>query len=159
MEWVDKILQHPNYIKYLELNADAEKERAFCHHDLQHALDVARVAFILSLENGYNLRKELICAAALLHDVAKWKQYKEKVDHAVEGAILAQEILKDIGMEEQDSSLILDAIRSHRIKGKKASRLGEVLYLGDKSYRICVQCDMIKECNRFNDEKQPVLEY
>lgn len=159
MELIDKILCHPDYIMYLELNTEAEKERTYCHHNIQHALDVARVAYIIALENGYNLKKELIYTAALLHDIAKWKQYKEKVDHAAEGAALAWEILKDIGMEEQDTWMIVDAIRSHRIKGEKTSLLGEVLYKADKDCRLCVKCGRIKKCNRFDNGKQPVFEY
>lgn len=159
MEMVNKILKHPKFIKYLELNAEAEIERKFCHHDLQHAVDVARIAYIIALENKFNLSKDIIYAAALLHDVAKWKQYKEKVDHASEGAVLAEEILKDVGMNAQDAELIMDAIRSHRTKGKNNSPLSMVLYAADKACRLCSKCDMIGECNWFEDGTPPDLQY
>ncbi|MHB1393541.1 MAG: HD domain-containing protein [Clostridia bacterium] len=159
MEIVDKILKHPKFSKYLKLNAKAEKKRKFCRHDLQHAVDVARVACIIALENKFDLSKDMIYAAALLHDIAKWKQYNEKVDHAMEGAVLAKEILKDTGMNVQEAELILDAIRSHRTIGENNSPLSMVLYTGDKACRLCIQCGMIDECNRFEDGKQPDFQY
>lgn len=159
MEWVDKILQHPKFNEYLALNAREEEQRRLCRHDLQHALDVARVAYIISLEKGFPLSKEMIYVAALLHDIAKWKQYREKVDHAPEGAVLAEKILEDIGIRGTEAEMILDAIRSHRRKGEKGTPLSEVLYAGDKTCRLCIRCEGIGECNRFEHGEQPVLEY
>lgn len=159
MEIVDKILEHPKFIAYLKLNAEEEKQRKLCHHDLQHALDVARVAYIISMEKGLNVDKELIYIAALLHDIAKWKQYQENVDHALESAILAEEILSDIGVKELDAEMILEAIRSHRSKDQKTTALSEVLYSGDKACRLCTTCEDIKECNRFQNGEKPMLKY
>jgi len=159
MEMTNKILRHPEFIRYLELNAKAERERKFCRHDMGHAIDVARVAYIIALENKYNLDRDIVYAAALLHDIAKWKQYSEGVDHASEGSILAGQILKDVGMNAQDAELILDAIQSHRTKGKSNSPLGMVLYAGDKACRLCSQCSVIGECNRFEGVLLPELQY
>jgi len=154
VELVNKILQNPKFIEYIKLNAKEEKQRKFCHHDLQHALDVARVAYMVSMEKGLNIDKEMIYIAALLHDIAKWKQYREKVDHALEGAILAEEILKDIGVNEQQTEMIQDAIRNHRNKGERTTSLSQVLYTGDKACRLCIACKSINECNRFENGEQ-----
>jgi len=159
MELVQRILQHPKYKEYLKLNAEAEKDRKFCCHNLQHALDVARVAYIISLENSYNLSKEIIYITALLHDIAKWKQYSEKTDHAEAGAVLAEGILRDIGVQDKDIEMIKDAIKNHRRKDEKVSDLSKVLYDADKSCRICVECEAINECKRFKDGKKPALFY
>ncbi|MDF2985337.1 MAG: putative domain HDIG-containing protein [Eubacterium sp.] len=159
MDLVNNILKHPKFIEYIGLNKAREVERIFCHHNLQHALDVARVAYIIALENRYDLSKEIIYAAALLHDIAKWKQYKEKVDHASEGAVLAGEILEDLNTNIEDTEMILDAIRSHRIKGRGTSTLSIVLYAGDKSCRPCIDCNMVKECDWYIDGKEPELLY
>lgn len=159
MDIVDKILVHPKFIKYLKLNEEEEKERKFCHHDLQHAIDVARVAYIIALENNFGLSKEIIYTAALLHDIAKWKQYREKLDHSVEGSALAKEILNDVDMDIHDTELILEAISNHRSKGEDKSPLSRVLYAGDKACRLCIECDMVDECNWFVDGKQPSFEY
>lgn len=159
MEMANKILKHPKFIKYLELNAKAERDRRFCCHDLQHAVDTARVAYIIALENKFNLSRDIIYSAALLHDIAKWKQYSSKADHALEGAVLAEQILKDVDMNAQDSELILDAIRSHRTGGENNSPLGMVLYAGDKACRLCSRCAVIHECNRFDGALLPDLQY
>lgn len=159
MEQIDRILEHPDFIKYMELNEEAEKDREFCHHDLTHAVDVARTAYILVLENGYALSKELVYTAALLHDVGRWRQYRDNVDHAMESVVLSEPILKDIGIKEDDRKLILDAIGAHRAKGEKSSLLGEVLYEADKACRLCVNCRVLKDCNRFDGLKKPELKY
>ena len=159
VELVDEILKHPKFQRYLEQNSEEEVHRKLCHHDLQHALDVARVAYIISMEKGLNVNKEIIYVTALLHDIAKWKQYQEKVDHASEGANLAEEILRDIGVEKLEAESILEAIRSHRLKVKQSSVLSELLYDGDKACRLCINCKGIKECNRFQKGEQPVLKY
>lgn len=159
MELAEKILRHPKYIEYLALNKGEETHRKFCRHNLQHALDVARVAYIISLEKGYGLDKEIIYVTALLHDIAKWKQYRTKVDHASEGAALALEILEDIGIDGSHVPTILDAIRSHRTKGPRESLLSEVLYDSDKSCRLCINCKGIAGCNRFLNGEKPELMY
>ncbi len=159
MESVQRILDHPQFKKYMELNSQAEKDRKFCRHDIQHSLDVARVAYIIALENKYNLDKEIIYIAALLHDIAKWKQYSQKADHATEGAVLAREILVDLNLSKDDAAMILDAIANHRKKEGHSTPLSKVLYAGDKSCRQCVNCSMVEECNWFINGSTPVLNY
>ena len=65
MERIDKILQHKKFQKYVKKNKKKEMNRIFCHHDLVHFLDVARIGWIL------NLDKELLYGAALLHDIGR----------------------------------------------------------------------------------------
>lgn len=45
---------------------------------MSHLLDVARIAYIRNLEKGYGFRKDVIYAAAVLHDIGKALQYEEK---------------------------------------------------------------------------------
>lgn len=159
MEIADQILKHPRYIAYMNFNAEAEKDRIYCKHNLQHVLDVARVSYIISLEKGLLIPKELIYAAALLHDIAKWKQYRDGTDHAEEGAKLAKEILRDCGISGKDAEEIMDAIKTHRRRDTKKSPLGTVLYEGDKACRPCVCCKSMDSCNRFLNGEEPVFKY
>ena len=46
MQRIWKIYEHPLFIEGLVKNKDAEKERIFCHHDMNHFLDVARLMYI-----------------------------------------------------------------------------------------------------------------
>jgi putative nucleotidyltransferase with HDIG domain len=159
MEIVDKILAHPQFQAYLAKNAEAEVDRLYCHHDFQHALDVARVGYCMVLEQQLPIKKEILYATALLHDIAKWKQYESGVDHAQEGALLAGEILSDIGLDEETTREILAAIRTHRVKDCEKSMLGEILYKSDKVSRSCVICPKIETCKRFHKGQTPTLQY
>ena len=60
---------------------------------MSHLLDVARIAYIRNLEKGYGFRKDVIYAAAVLHDIGKALQYEEKVPHEIAGERIAGEIL------------------------------------------------------------------
>jgi uncharacterized protein len=161
MKYANKILQHPKFQEYIQKNAIAEKDNkwGYCNHDIQHAIDVARVAYIMSLEKSLDLDKDIIYSTALLHDIAKWLQHQNGSDHAVEGAALAQKILYDIGMDSQTTALITDAIRSHRVDDPNAAPLNKVLYDADKSCRMCVLCSSIEGCKRFKDGQAPTLMY
>jgi putative nucleotidyltransferase with HDIG domain len=159
MELTDKILGNGRYWQWLRRNASCEQDRSFCIHDFQHALDVARVAYLLVLERSLPLEKDLVYATALLHDVAKWKQYEQGTDHAVEGAVLAGQLLAEIGAEPQTRQAIMDAISTHRDAHGTKSSLGAVLYESDKKCRPCVACPEIGRCKRFADGKKPHLDY
>ncbi len=46
---------------------------------------MARIAYIRNLEEGLGFDKEMIYAAAVLHDIGKSLQYEEKVPHEIAG--------------------------------------------------------------------------
>ena len=79
MDRVNAVICHPLYLEYYHRLERAEKERIFCRHQMSHLLDVARIAYIRNLEKGYGFRKDVIYAAAVLHDIGKALQYEEKV--------------------------------------------------------------------------------
>ena len=128
MERVWKIYSHPRYQECLGKNQAAEEGRSLCRHNLQHFLDVARLAYIFSMERKYQVKKEFIYASALLHDIGKWRQYTEKIPHEKASAQIAEEILEDAGFGQKERGCILQAILNHR-KEERADRLSEILYL------------------------------
>ena len=81
MERVNRILSHPLYREYYGKLERLEKDRKFCRHQMGHLLDVARIACIRNLEEGLGLDKEIIYAAAVLHDIGKSLQYEKKIPH------------------------------------------------------------------------------
>ena len=81
MERVNRILEHDGYQECLRKNETAEKDRRFCRHDMAHFLDVARIAWILNLQEEAGAEQELIYAAALLHDCGRWRQYEDGTPH------------------------------------------------------------------------------
>ena len=90
MEKVQKLYRHPLYRECLEKNKKAEETRIFCKHGMEHFMDVARIAYILSVDRAYAVSKEIIYAAALLHDIGKWKQYEDGTPHEKASADLAE---------------------------------------------------------------------
>lgn len=96
MEIIDTIRKHPLYKEHYGKLQELEKGRVFCHHDMAHFLDVARIAHIHNLERDLKIRKEVIYAAALLHDIGKDRQYTEKIPHERASAEIAEQILNDV---------------------------------------------------------------
>lgn len=155
---VNRILSDPVYREYIEKNKKAEKDRIFCHHDIGHFLDVARIAVILNLKEGYGIDEQLIYAAALLHDIGRWKQYETGEDHAAVSALLAGPILSSCGFFDEDSDLIISAISTHRDKNVKDDKtLNGLLYRADKLSRACFSCDAKKLCDWKKDKKNLTL--
>lgn len=154
---VQNIYRHPLFAECLEKNRLAEVERIFCTHDMEHFLDVARLAYIFSMEREYGIAKEEIYAAALLHDIGKWRQYEEQIPHERAGALLAESILRDTGFDEEECARILAAILNHRRENTEcadaAGKLAEVLYDADKISRNCFACRAEKECD-WSDAKK-----
>ena len=106
-ERINRILTHPSYIEYVSQNAEKEQDRVFCHHDMGHFLDVARLAEILNLTEAYGQDAELIYAAALLHDIGRHIQYETGEDHALVSARMAPAILKDCGFMQEEAEQIV----------------------------------------------------
>ncbi len=160
MERLDRILRHPLYQKYVMANEEAEVDRPFCHHDMGHFLDVARIGRILNLEEGLGLNVELLYAAALLHDIGRHVQYADGTPHEIASARLAPQILEDCGFALEERELILEAILSHRDKSVAEEKsLRGLLYRADKASRPCFACKMEGTCNWKNGKKNLTLRY
>lgn len=161
MERVQAIYRHPYFQKCLEKNQKAEETRIFCKHHLEHFLDVARLAYIFSMERGYPIQKEEIYAAGLLHDIGKWQQYSDGTPHEKASADIGEKILRETGFEEAERRRILTAILSHRknrmesdtAESMAGKQLAEVLYDADKLSRACYLCPAEGECN-WSEEKK-----
>ena len=151
---VESIRRHPLYKEWsLRLNK-AERSRRFCLHQISHQLDVARIAYIRSLERRLSFRKEVIYAAAMLHDIGKAAQYETGEPHEIAGARIATDILNDIsGFSALEKTAIVAAIAQHRHYSEDSSPLGKLLFEADKASRPCFACSMRQECT-WSPEKQ-----
>ncbi len=148
MSAIERIRLHPEYRKRLSRLSELEADREFCCHGMAHLLDVARVAYILNLERGLGFSREIVYAAALLHDVGKGEQYETGAAHDVVGAEIARGILADTGdfsLEEQNA--IVRAVREHRRPSLEASALGALLCEADKASRACYECPAREGCS------------
>lgn len=159
-ERINQILQNKAYLLYREKISLHEAGRVFCHHDMGHFLDVARIAMILNGKEGYGIEDEMIYAAALLHDIGRWQQYETGEDHALASAHLAPEILNTCGFSEAEQEKIVSAIVAHRDGSVMEQRnLNGLLYRADKLSRPCFACPQQEACNWKGEKKNLLLRY
>lgn len=160
MEKIDKILNSDLFKGYISENAKEEKKRQFCKHDMGHAMDVARIAWILNLEEETGVTKDVVYATALLHDIGRHLQYRDGIPHEQASATLALEILEECGFGETECKEIIHAISSHRNKEMmKVNDLAGIIYRADKMSRPCYACRVEKDCNWKQDKKNMMIKY
>lgn len=150
MKIIESIRKHALYAEYYDKLRVSEKNRIFCCHQMEHLMDVARIAYIINLEQQMNLRKEVIYAAALLHDIGKYRQYAEGIPHEIASAEIAGQILEDLpedAFTEEEKQDILQAILGHRQARQDMAKLERLLYISDKKSRLCFACPAERECN------------
>src|SRR5699024_6500910 len=97
MERVNKILKHPIFLREQQRIKAFEKNRIDCGHQSEHLLDVARIGWIMILEEKQNIEKSVFYAAALLHDIGRAVQYETGEPHQLAGILLAGQVLEDCG--------------------------------------------------------------
>lgn len=160
MPRVDAVWRHPRYQEELARIERLEQEREFCRHGLPHLLDVARLAWIVNLEEGLGLARDCVYAAALLHDIGRGVQAACGVPHDEAGARLAAEILGTVEPDQQFSSKeqeqIVEAVRGHRGHGADTaseSALARALVLADHASRACYACAARDACHWSDEEK------
>lgn len=159
MNKVNSILNNEKFREYLNKNNEAEKERKFCSHNLQHFIDVGRIAYIMALEKNLEVNKEIVYATALLHDIGRWMQYNEGVPHEIASYKLAQDILVECGFNEKERTMISSAILNHRKKGNEVGTFEHIFYLSDKLSRSCFNCQVVDECNWSEQKKNYKITY
>ena len=157
MKRVNAIYRHPLYQTYYRRLEEAEQGRIFCRHQMTHLMDVARIAYIRNLEEVLGLDREVIYAAAVLHDIGKVLQYEEGIPHEITGEKIAAEILDGLAGEnafsETEKAMILTAIRGHRKLRDEPEVLERLLYESDKASRMCFACPADPQCD-WNEEKK-----
>ena len=154
MERVNRILRQKAFQKHLEKNEVAEKNRVFCHHDMAHFLDVARIAMIFNLREELGIPQDVVYGAALLHDIGRHEQYETGTPHEAASARIAPDILADCGYSPEEIGEIAEAIALHRDSETSVRRdLAGILYRADKASRACFACKASGECNWKEDKK------
>lgn len=136
----------------LEIEA-LEKHREFCMHDLRHFLDVARIMYIINLENIFNIPKYVIYATALLHDIGRAEQYENGTPHDIASVQIAENILLQCNYDTKEINEILEAIGEHRNNTENLNGLSYLLYKCDKLSRNCIYCKATYNCNWKEEQK------
>lgn len=153
MRKCSRILRNEKYLKILSQTEEAEKDRIYCNHGINHLMDVARAAYIINLENKLDIRKELIYGAALMHDIGRYAQYTEGIHHHKAGAEIAEEILPECGFTADETKQIADAVKCHRKNSGRIKTLSDVIAAADKQTRMCMVCGAADTCKWSDDEK------
>ena len=106
------------YSKIEKIKKDYPVNHGFTH--IQNVIKNAlRIAEVFGLNNK---EKELLLIACTLHDIG---YIDSRDNHALNGAILAREYLKNNKFSNEDINVICDAIRNHG--GKKAEDFIDVI--------------------------------
>ena len=118
-----------------ELIIGAQKQLdalGYTEHSQRHVSIVSNRAGRILETLGYDKHRiELAKIAGYLHDIGNGVN---RVDHAHSGAILAYNILKDMGMDIKDRMEIMSAIGNHdEATGTAVSDISAALILADKS--------------------------
>ena len=158
MDRVNQIWKHPLYQTELNKLQLLETDREFCRHTPEHFLDVARLAYIRALEENYSVSKELIYCTALLHDIGRARQYEDGTPHDEAGAVIAEQILKELGFSPEEIQAIVSAIRGHRAETNQTI-LGQLIYRADKKSRNCFSCKAEPECYWSSAKKNMTIQY
>ena len=165
MKRLESIYRDEYWLRCMKEIECAEVNRIYCKHDFTHLMDVARIAYILSVEEALCIQKDVIYAAALLHDIGRSKEYTDGVPHDEAGAIIAEEILKRSSYSDEEREAIISAVHGHRghYEPEETSglieRLSYVIKRADKESRLCLSCDARATCKWPDDKKNLIIKY
>ena len=141
-----------------ELIVGAQKQLnvlGYTEHSIRHITIVSNRAAEILRELEYpQERIELAKIAGYMHDIGN---SVNRVDHAHSGAILAYEILKDMGMDVKRRTEIMMAIGNHDEQtGTAVSDISAALILADKSD---VHRDRVVNTNMSTFDKHDKVNY
>ncbi|MGL4569791.1 MAG: HD domain-containing protein [Clostridium sp.] len=158
MNKINEILKSSTFINNMKKLEELEKDREFCTHGLNHSLDVARIAYIKSLEDNLGFSKDVIYAVALLHDIGRVLQYEKGIPHHEGSVILSKEILKETSYEDEEIELIIGAIENHR-NNDELNSFNKFICECDKLSRNCFNCKSYKDCHWDSNKKNDLINY
>lgn len=167
MDRYNKITNNEIFVQKMEELTRLEADRIFCRHGMDHLVDVARIAYIKSLEECKGLlTKDIIYGAAFLHDIGRVDEYTTGVSHDEASSKLGAVILPQCGYNSKETALICCAIKGHRgfenegnqqvsgnIGVKELDYLSEIIHYGDKHSRRCMDCEAKDLCKWPEDKK------
>lgn len=151
MERVNRILKKEKFRQYIDTVEIIERERIYCRHGLEHCINVARITMLLAYEENVELDKELVYAAAVLHDIGR---SSPNAEHHKKSAELAEPILKVCGFSLAEREKIEDVIENHGNSGVAEEKsFRGLFYRADKLSRSCYGCKAAAFCYWDDDKK------
>jgi len=129
---LDDVIAERRAVIYVEA-ADAVMEAiGYTEHGPRHAKRVGKVARQILQDLGYDDRlPELAAIAGYFHDVGN---VINRTDHAHSSALMALQILTDLGMNPRELGMVMSAIGHHdELDGEPVSPVSAAVILADKS--------------------------
>lgn len=129
---VDRVREHAFVLPYLHAANMHLKMLGYTEHGLRHAGMVGYLAANVLTRLGYPARQvELASIAGLLHDIGN---LINREMHGQTGALLAKDILVDLGMPIMEVIDVMGAIGNHEEeRGHAISPIAAALILADKA--------------------------
>ena len=119
--------------KYQKIEEIVAKELSCSAHAMEHVIRVYNLCLHLAkCESSVDL--DALKTAALLHDIARVKEFNDKtgsIDHSALGAEMADKILRTLGHSEQKIAHVKHCIAAHRFRGKVEPQTKEAKILFD----------------------------
>lgn len=143
---LDDIVGDGRAVVYVEAADFVMEAMGYTEHGTRHAKRTAKVARNVLLELGYNERlPELAAIAGYFHDAGN---VVNRNDHAHSSALMALQILADLGMPARDIGMVMSAIGHHdESDGAPVSPVSAAVILADKT-------DVHRTRVRLTDPKQ-----
>jgi uncharacterized protein len=123
-------MQRDMYLKIEEYMLSCMNDGA---HDCQHIYRVLYSA--LDIANDYNVDKDVLIAASLLHDIGREAQFhNSELDHAIVGADMAYNYLQTAGWLQDRAHHVKECISTHRYRNNNppVSIEAKILFDADK---------------------------
>lgn len=129
---LEDVKKNPEIKALVESSQKQLNALGYTEHSLRHVTIVSnRAGEVLKILGYSDERIELAKIAGYMHDIGNCVN---RVDHAHTGAILAYNILKDMGMDVEKRTEIMMAIGNHDEQtGTAVSDISAALILADKS--------------------------
>ena len=155
MKTIEEIKNNEDIKTYIKKADESLIALGYTEHSMRHISIVSnRAAKILETLDYPKDRIELAKIAGYMHDIGNCVN---RVDHAHSGAILAYQILKEMGMNVQDRTEIMMAIGNHDEQtGTAVSDISAALILADKSD---VHRDRVVNTNMSTFDKHDKVNY
>jgi len=142
----EELRENPKIKTYVRMADAALEQIGYTEHGERHVGLVARIAFNVLKRLGHPERTcELGSIAGYLHDIGNGVN---RDHHAQSGAVMAMQLLTDLGLPDAEIVTVIGAIGNHHENdGEPVSAVAAALILADKSdvHRTRVRnADMIK---------------
>lgn len=121
--------------RYQKIEETVARELSCSAHAMEHAMRVYNLCLHLT-KYELNVDLDVLKTAALLHDVARVREFNDKtgsIDHSVLGAEMADKILRTLGYSEKIAH-VKHCIEAHRFRSKvkPKTREAKILFDADK---------------------------